>query len=101
MREYQAVQDQLRASALQIEQLQLQKSDLEMAKNEVAKSSGKVYLNVGGVMVETTREGALKDIGEKLELSGVRLQSLNKQYAEARAKEKELRDKLSKPSAGQ
>ena len=98
IRSYQMVQEQLRGNAMQIEQLQIQKGELDSAKQEVEKGSGRVYVSIGGVMTEATKESALKDIAEKRELSGVRLQAVNKQYAELRAKEKELRDKITKMS---
>lgn len=98
LKEYQIVQEQLRASALQVEQFQLQKTELDGAKGEVEKSSGKVYITMGGVIVETSKDRATKEIAEKLELVALRLQTANKQYADYREKEKQLRDKLSQLS---
>lgn len=98
LKEYQIVQEQLRAAALQVEQLQIQKAELEGAKAEVEKSTGKVYVTIGGVIVETSKEGASKEIAEKSELVSLRLQSANKQYADYREKEKQLREKLSQLS---
>ncbi len=98
VKDYQIVQEQLRAAALQVEQFQLQKSELEGAKAEVEKSTGKVYITIGGVIIETSREKAIKEIAEKAELVALRLQTANKQYADYREREKQLRDKLSQLS---
>jgi prefoldin beta subunit len=92
--DYQLVQEQLRASALQLEQLQSQKTELERAKEEVSGASGKVYITVGGVIVETDKAKALEDIGSRMELTQVRIGSVTKQYNDMKAKEKLLGDKL-------
>ncbi len=94
LKEYQIVQEQLRAAALQTEQLQLQKTELEGAKAEIDKATGKVYITIGGVIVETSKESATKEIAEKSELVALRLQTANKQYSELREKEKQLRGKI-------
>lgn len=98
LRDYQLVQEQIRAFSLQSEQLQVQKNELETAKDEVGKSTGKVYITVGGVIVETTKDTALKTIGERSETSEVRMQSMNKQLSDLKAKEKQLREKLTQVS---
>lgn len=94
VRDYQTVQEQLRASAMQLDQLHMQKAELERAKDEVGGSSGKVYITVGGVIVETSKEKALADIKEKSELTEVRIGSLTKQLNEFKAKEKQLGEKI-------
>ncbi len=94
LRDYQLIQEQLRSVAMQLEQLQAQKMEVERAKDELTKSTGKVYFSVGSVIVETTKEKALADVNERHELTTTRLTSFNKQYTEIRAKEKALNDKL-------
>ena len=94
VRDYQTVQEQLRAASLQLEQLHMQKAELERAKEEVSGSSGKVYLTVGGVIVETNKEKALADIKDKSELAEVRIDSLSKQLSALKAKEKQLAEKI-------
>jgi prefoldin beta subunit len=94
VRDYQIVQEQLRAASMQIEQLQMQKSELARAKEEVGGSSGKVYFTIGGVIVETNKEKALSDIKEKTELAEVRITSITKQFNEFKAKEKQLGEKI-------
>ncbi|MDE1874141.1 MAG: prefoldin subunit [Candidatus Micrarchaeota archaeon] len=94
VRDYQTVQEQLRSATLQFDQLQVQKAELAKAKDEVSGSSGKVYITMGGVIVETTKDKALADIKDKSELADVRIGSLTKQLNDLRAKEKQLGEKL-------
>jgi prefoldin beta subunit len=94
VRDYQMVQEQMRAAAVQLNQFQGQKAELEKARGEVAASTGKVYVTMGGVIVETSKEKALSDIKERFELAEVRIGSLTKQYGELKAKEKQLGDRL-------
>lgn len=98
LREYQMLQEQLRAFALQTEQLQVQKSELITAREEVSGAKGRVYITVGGVIVETDKPTALKNIEERSETLEVRLQSATKQYNELKNKEKQLRDQLTQMS---
>jgi prefoldin beta subunit len=94
VRDYQMTQEQLRAAAMQLEQLQTQKAELAKAKDEVGGSTGKVYITVGGVIVETSKEKAMTDIKDKSEFAEVRINSLTKQFNELKAKEKQLGEKL-------
>ena len=99
IRDYQMVQEQMRNFQIQVEQLQLQSNELLTAKEEVGKATGKVYIAIGGVIVETSKETALKNIDEKSEASTVRLQSANKQLNEIKAREKQLREKITQMSS--
>lgn len=94
VRDYQNVQEQLRGAMLQLDQLRMQKAELERAKEEVSGTSGKVYITVGGVIVEAGKDKALTDIKEKSELADVRIGSLTKQLNELKAKEKQLGEKI-------
>ena len=94
LKEYQIVQEQLRSVAMQLEQLQGQKMDMDRANEELSKAEGKVYISVGGVIVETTKDKALADIKDRSELNAVRLQNANRSYTDLRNKEKTLNDKI-------
>ncbi|MCL5239583.1 MAG: prefoldin subunit [Candidatus Marsarchaeota archaeon] len=94
VRDYQMTQEQLRATSLQLDQLQLQKAELARAKEEVSASGGKVYVTVGGVIVETGKDKALADIKEKSELADVRIGSFTKQLNDLKSKEKQLGEKI-------
>lgn len=99
LRDYQIVQEQLRSFSMQVEQLQVQKSELETAKEEVTKATNKVYVSIGSVIIETSKEDALKNISEKSETVEIRLQSTTKQLNEAKSKEKQLREKITQISS--
>jgi len=94
VREYQMVQEQLRAATMQLDQLQNQKAELKRANEEIGTSTGKVYITVGGVIIETTKEKALSDLKERSELTEVRLSSMTRQFSEFKAKEEKLGEKL-------
>ena len=94
LKDYQILQEQLRTAAMQLEQLQGQRTDMERANEELGKSSGKVYMNVGAVIIETTKEKALDEIADRSALSDVRIQSTNKQYTELKNREKQLNEKI-------
>ncbi|MGC8479703.1 MAG: prefoldin subunit [Candidatus Micrarchaeia archaeon] len=94
LKEYQLLQEQMRNVAIQLEQMQSQKIELERAKEEVDKSSGKIFLTVGNVIVESSKEKASVEIADRQSLLSIRLQSLNKQYTDMKAKDKQLNEKL-------
>ncbi len=96
LKDYQILQEQLRSIAMQLEQFQAQKIESERAKEELEKSTGKVYLSVGGVIVETTKENALSDIYDRHALVETRFTAYNKQYTDLRNKEKALNEKITK-----
>jgi prefoldin beta subunit len=98
VKEYQVLQNGMRSMAMQLDQMQLQKADLDTAITEIEKSEGKVYLTVGGVLVETSKDDALKSTRERADLVGVRLQGISKQYNEMKEKEKKIREEITRAS---
>jgi prefoldin beta subunit len=94
IRDYQITQEQLRSASLQLEQLQAQKAELAKAQEEITISTGKVYITVGGVIVETNKQKALEDIKGRSEITEVRISSLTKQYTELKTRDKQLSEKL-------
>jgi prefoldin beta subunit len=94
VKDYQIIQEQLRVYAIQLDQLKNQKAELERAGEEVTKATGKVYISVGGVIVETTKDKASTDITDRSELSETRIQSITKQYNDLKAKERQLNEKI-------
>src|SRR5271156_2633541 len=72
VKDYQMIQEQLRVFAIQLDQLKNQKAELERASEEITKSTGKVYISVGGVIVEPTKDKAETDIKDRSELSETR-----------------------------
>ncbi len=94
VKDYQMVQEQLRMYAIQLDQLKNQKAELERAGEEVGKAIGKVYISVGGIIVETTKAKAQEDIKEKSELTETRVKSTDKMFNDLKAKEKSLNEKI-------
>lgn len=94
LRNYQTVQDQLRGTAMQLDQLQNQKLELERAREEVTSATGKVYVTIGGVIVETDKVKALNDIKERAEMTEVRITSVNRQFSDLKTREKQLGEKI-------
>ncbi len=94
LKDYQVVQEQLRVYSIQLEQLKAQKAEIERAKDEVDKSTGKVFLSIGGVIVESTKDKAVADLKDRSELSGTRIASITKQFNEIKSKEKSLSEKI-------
>ncbi len=93
-RDYQMIQEQLQAITVQREQFSGQKLELKEAMDSIEKSTGKVFYAIGGAIVESTKEAALKDIKEKHESTEMRLTILNKQYDELSKKEQSLRTEI-------
>ncbi len=93
-KEYQLAQEQLRALAIQKEQFSLQKEEHAEALAELEKATGKTYVSIGGVMVETSREHAIAEVKERGELISARLASISKQCDEAEKRGKALKDKF-------
>ena len=94
VRDYQMVQEQLRIYGIQLEQLKAQKIELERANEEVGNSTGKVYISVGGVIVETTKDKAIVDLKDRTELSDTRITSITKQFNDLKSKEKQLSERI-------
>lgn len=92
---YQKLQGQLQTLSMQKEQFNIQKEELKEAYGEVEKAKGKIYATVGGIIVETTKEEAVKNIKDKQELIDLRLNIVTKQHEEVARKEKELRTEIS------
>lgn len=93
-KDYGVLQEQLQAVAMQREQLSAQKQELDEALLEVEKSTGKVYVAVGGAIVETDKASAVKDIKEKRESAEMRLGIAKRQYDELSKKEQALRAEI-------
>lgn len=92
--EYQKVRDQLQSLNIQKERLSLQKNEYDLAETEVSKSTGTIYSSAGSVMVETSKEEALKAITEHKEMIKIRLDMASKQGSSLADKEKQLREEL-------
>jgi prefoldin beta subunit len=92
--EYQALQDQLQGLSIQKAQFSEQNEEFKEALAEIEKATGKIYSTIGGVMIETSKEEAIKSVNEKKDSIELRLSIINKQYDEASKKEKSLRSEI-------
>lgn len=61
---------------------------------ELDKAKGKVYSTIGGVMIETSKDEAVKSVKERQDSVDMRLSIINKQYDEAVKREKSLRTEI-------
>lgn len=93
-RDYQMVQEQLQSLAMQKEQFTAQREEHKEAVVELEKAAGKVYVGVGGAIVETTRDDALKKLKERHDAIDMRLTLVNRQFDEFSKKEKSLREEI-------
>jgi prefoldin beta subunit len=93
-RDYQTLQEQLQALAIQKEQFNSQKEENKEALAELESAKGKVYVAIGGAIVETGKEEALKRVKERQESVEMRLSIINKQFDDASKKEKSLREEI-------
>ena len=100
-REYSILQEQMQALAMQREQFLERKEEYKEAFKEVEGASGKVYLALGGAIVEVQRDYALKSIKGKEEVSDMRIGILKKQYDELSKKELALRNEINAAIKGQ
>lgn len=93
-RNYQMIQEQLQSLSVQKEQFAAQKEEHKEALAEIEKNEGKVYLSIGGAIVETPKEEAVKRIKSAQESIEMRIGLVTKQYDEATKKEKSMRDEI-------
>ncbi len=93
-RDYQLIQEQLQALSMQKEQFTLQKEEQSEAMKELEKAEGKIYISIGGVIVETPKTEAVTKLKERHESVEMRLTIINKQYDEFSKKEKALREEI-------
>lgn len=95
-KDYQLLQDQLQSIGVQREQFTELKEEYKAAMAEVEKATGKVYISIGGVMVDVPKEQAVKDIKDKQDSTEMRLGIVSKQYDEFSKKEQSLRAEITK-----
>lgn len=93
-REYQMLQEQLQGLTMQKEQFREQKDELKHALEEVEKAKGKVFLAIGGVMVDVDKETATKSLKERQESTSMRLTIVERQLEDASKKEQSMRSEI-------
>jgi len=90
-RDYQMLQEQLQSLAMQKEQFREQKEEFKEALDELEKAKGRIYLAIGGIMMDVDRETAAKNVKERQESATMRLGIVEKQFDEISKKEQTLR----------
>lgn len=93
-REYQEVQVQLQSLAMQKMQLSERKEEYKEAERHLEGATGRVYTEIGGLIVETSKEEASKSLKERMETNEMRLGIASKQYEEVSKREQALRTTL-------
>ncbi len=93
-KEYQTVQAQLQSIAMQRAQFKQQIDEYKEASKYLETARGKVYTEIGGLVVEATKEEAAKSLSERTESAEMRLSIVEKQYGELSKREETLRTKL-------
>jgi prefoldin beta subunit len=92
--EFYSLQTQMQFVQYQKQQYKMQMDETDMALDELRKSEGEVYKSAGIVMIKSTKDEATKDLGEKKEVLGVRLNSLAKQEDKVRERLEDLQKKI-------
>lgn len=100
-KEYQNIQMQIQNLTFQKMQFNQQKEGYKEAEKELQVSSGRVYLEIGGLIVETTKEKALEDLKDKMESAEMRLGIILKQYNEVNKREQSIRQTLTEEFKGE
>ncbi|MEM3031068.1 MAG: prefoldin subunit beta [Candidatus Micrarchaeia archaeon] len=98
--EFRNLQNQLQMTLLQKQSVQAQLDEIGEASEELKKSKGAVYRSVGTLLIASTREEAEKDLAEKKELLGVRLNVLTRQEEKLRERLNELKAKIEQALGG-
>ena len=93
-REYQTIQEQLQSLAIQKEQFRAQKEEFKEALEEVEKAKGKLYLTIGGIMVDVDKETATKHLKERQDSNAMRLSITDKQFEDLSKREQSLRTEI-------
>jgi prefoldin beta subunit len=99
-RDYQMLQEQLQTLAMQKGQFKEQKEELKQAFEEAGKAKGKIFLAIGGIMVDVDKETAIKNLQEKQDSNSMRLTIVEKQFDDVSKKEQSLRTEITSALKG-
>lgn len=76
--ELQDIQAKLQAITVEKQQLMMQQNDIDRALQSLKDVDGKTYEMIGTLLVERSKEDIEKDLLERKQLIGVRLESIEK-----------------------
>jgi len=91
----QLIQQNLENFSMQRQQFQLQQTEIETALAEI-ENTNTAYKIVGNIMVLTDKNQLKKDLGEKKETLGIRINTIEKQEDKLRVKFEELQQEVMK-----
>ncbi|MEK6807409.1 MAG: prefoldin subunit beta [Nanoarchaeota archaeon] len=77
--ELQMLQQRLTMYGAQKQQFQIQMAEIENALEQVGKTKGAVYQQVGEILVEKNHDELKKELGEKKEENELRIKTIEKQ----------------------
>lgn len=93
--QFQQIQQQLQAVSSQRIQMDAQKREFVRTLDELAKSSGSVYKNVGSILIKVDDKDALKkEIKESIEMVDVRISSFERQESSLKEKYQALQETI-------
>ena len=92
----QQLQQNLQAIMMQKQQVEIEKVETERALDELKKttSDDTVYKLAGPLLVKSNRDGLIKDLEEKKELTNTRIVVLGKQESRVKENLKEVENKI-------
>lgn len=91
----QLVQQNLENFSMQRQQFQLQQTEIETALLEI-ENSDTTYKIIGNIMVRTDKQRLKKELEEKREMLGIRINTIEKQEDKLRVKAEELQKDIMK-----
>lgn len=94
LQELQILEQNLQASVMQKQNIQLEKNEVENALEELSKTKDDVYKIVGGLMIKSDKESVKKDLEEKKKLIDAKMSSVDKQEKLIEEKAEELKKDL-------
>ena len=92
--DFQRMQSQYQMVLVQKHQLQLQAEESKLALEELKTAKGKVYKNVGGILLESDKDSLSKELAERQESIEIRLRSLAQQEERLKPTLDEMKKKL-------
>ena len=99
--QFQQQQQQLQNVSAQKSQMKAQERELQRTLEELGKSSGDVYRNVGVLLIMVDDRDALKaELEESLETLGIRVKGLEKQEKSLRDRYETLQDAINRAMGG-
>ncbi|HLD00652.1 MAG TPA: prefoldin subunit beta [Candidatus Nanoarchaeia archaeon] len=95
LNQLQLLQQNLQNILSQKQQFEAQLVELDSALTEL-KTTSQAYKIVGKIMIASSKEDLIKDLGEKKEVAGIRLKNLIKQEESLQQNIQSIQDKLMK-----